>query len=162
MVCAHVYRPYVMRFIVTFRGHFHSLSVNDADSKIFMYHFLGTCNCLYSFLLFLWNETKEGTHISFFVFFFSFYKSIENSSSGLFLWFVCFRKSLAPWYIQKHKKKLNKNKCLICTSQSLPKDNSRPGTHSFSLSLSICPSLCVCASHWCACHFKRKCRQTSR
>lgn len=85
---------------------------------------------VFLFVVFVKRNERRYTHFILRVFF-SFFKSIENSSSGLFLWFVCFRKSLAPWYIQKHKKNWTKINAWFARHNHCQKTTAGPAhTHS--------------------------------
>lgn len=132
--------------------------------RIFMYHFLGTCNCLCSFfvvVVFMKRIEKKGTHICFC----SSFKSKENSS-GIFV--VCFRQSLTHFYT-----KPSKNTNAWFARHTISAKRQQPARHSLTHTLFISASLSRCVTifsflllfFWCAYHSERnrwKCRQTSR
>lgn len=112
-MCVHVQHPYV---VVHSLLKAISIVLNDASISNFYVPFSRKHSIVYiPFLLFLLNEMKEGTF------------QIERE----FFWLFCLF-SADTFTIHT---KPNKYKCLICTSQSVSKDSSRPVSPSLSVFL---------------------------
>lgn len=147
-VCVHVQQPSICcgsssRLLKAISIHIQ----NDAGSNFYVPFSRNIQLFMFLFLVvFVKRNERRYTHThTFFPF------KLKKNFFGLFCLFS--KESLTHTEREKNEQK---SKCLICTSQSVPKDSSRPVFLFLSLSMSLYVFVFVFFIFVCACHFKMK------